>query len=67
MKLLLLRIGALLLHTFLNIWFYSYLMDFDITGSWLRTAVFFSTVLLLLTLYIVHVISFIKYIKIYSR
>ena len=60
---LLFRLAALLLHAVLNFIFISYLMDYDITGSWLKVVGFVLLIFMLLIAFIVHLLSFIKLIK----
>jgi hypothetical protein len=60
---LILRIGALLAHAFLNIVLVSYLFNFDITGSWLAVTLFFVALFILLIFFIKHFISFVNYLK----
>lgn len=63
MNTLLLRMGALLLHAFLNFIFISWLFKFDITGSWIAFGGFFLLLFVLLIVFIKHLVSFINYIK----
>ena len=58
-----LRVGAILAHVILNIIVISWIVNFDITASWLRVAGFAAVLFLLLVLFIIHLISFIKYLK----
>ena len=60
---LLFRLAALLLHAVLNFILISYLMDYDITGSWLKVVGFVLLIFMLLIAFIVHLLSFIKLIK----
>lgn len=60
---LLLRVIFISLHIFLNFIFISYLMSFDLTGSWIRFSLFVLLVLVLLILFVKHLISFILFIK----
>ena len=60
---LLFRLAALLLHAVLNFILISYLMDYDITGSWLKVVGFVLLIFMLLFAFIVHLLSFIKLIK----
>ena len=60
---LLFRLAALLLHAVLNFILLSYLMDYDITGSWLKVVGFVLLIFMLLIAFIVHLLSFIKLIK----
>src|SRR5690349_8279863 len=58
-----LRLLAVLLHALLNFIAISYLLDFDITGSWLVFIGFVLLVFLLVYLFLRHIISFIQFIK----
>ena len=60
---LLFRLAALLLHAVLNFILISYLMDYDITGSWLKVVGFVLLIFMFLIAFIVHLLSFIKLIK----
>lgn len=60
---LILRLLAVILHALLNFIAVSYLLDFDITGSWLVFIGFVLLVFLLVSLFLRHVISFIQFIK----
>ena len=60
---LLFRLAALLLHAVLNFILISYLMDYDITVSWLKVVGFVLLIFMLLIAFIVHLLSFIKLIK----
>jgi len=63
MNSLFLRVGALLVHAFLNIVIVSYATNYDITGSWLAVGGFVLLLFVLLALFIRHLLSFIKYIN----
>ena len=63
MNKLFIRVGALLAHVLLNVVLVTYATNYDITGSWLLTALFSLFLFLLLTLFIWHLLSFIKFIK----
>ena len=58
-----LRVGAILAHVILNIIIISWIVNFDITGSWLKVAGFAAVLFILLVLFIKHLISFINYLK----
>jgi hypothetical protein len=58
-----LRAAAILLHLLLNFFLVSWLMDFDLTGGWIRFALFLTVWLLLLLLFVVHMISFIRFLQ----
>jgi hypothetical protein len=57
------RVGAILAHVILNIIIISWIVNFDITASWLRVAGFAALLFILLVLFIKHLISFINYLK----
>ena len=58
-----LRVGAMLAHVILNIIITSWIVNFDISASWLRVAGFAAVLFILLVLFIIHLISFINYLK----
>lgn len=60
---MILRVGLIMLHALANIVVVSYLVNYDITSSWLATISFVIILFILLTLFIKHIMSFIKYIK----
>jgi hypothetical protein len=63
MNKLLVRIAAILIHSLLNFIIVSWLLNYDISGSWLAFFIFILVVLVLLYLFIRHIISFIYFIK----
>jgi hypothetical protein len=63
MNTLLIRVGLLLLHVFLNVVIAAYLTRFDISGSWLSMIAFAICGFILLALLILHIMSFIKFYK----
>lgn len=67
MDTLLIRMGALLLHVFINIVIVSYILRFDVSGSWLAMGAFVISLFILLALLILHVMGFIKYLKTKAR
>lgn len=58
-----LRAAAILLHLLLNFFLVSWLMDFDLTGGWIRFVLFLTVCLLLLMLFVLHMISFIRFLQ----
>ena len=63
MNSILLRVILLLLHALINFALISWLMNFDITGSWLAVGVFVIGVLLLMVVFIRHLLSFFSFLK----
>ena len=57
------RTAAIIFHALLNIFIVSYLMDYDISSSWLAFLGFVLLLLVLLLLFIRHLLSFIHFIK----
>ena len=62
-----LRAVAIILHALANFVAVSYLLNYDITSSWLATICFVVVVLLLLFLFIKHIVSFINFIKTHQK
>ena len=60
---MLFRALAITLHIFLNFILVSYLMRFDLTGSWIGFILFILALLVLLVLFIKHFLSFIQFLK----
>lgn len=60
---ILLRTGLLLIHGFLNFVLVSYLLNFDLTGSWLALTGFIILLFTLMVLFIRHVFFFYSFIK----
>jgi hypothetical protein len=58
-----LRAAAILLHLLLNFFLVSWLMDFDLTAGWIRFVLFLTVWLLLLLLFVLHMISFIRFLQ----
>ncbi|MCW3073393.1 MAG: hypothetical protein JWP69_462 [Flaviaesturariibacter sp.] len=67
MNRLLLKLVLLLLHAFVNFVIISWLVNFDITGSWLTVAGFVLLVLALIVFFIRHLVSFYYFIKTKTR
>ena len=63
MNSMLLRLVLLLLHAFINFALVSWLLNFDITGSWLAVGAFVIGVLLLMVVFIRHLLSFFSFLK----
>lgn len=63
MNKLVLRTLMLVLHTLLNFFIVSYLMDFDLTGSWLRIFLFVLLLLVLLYFFVWHIVEYSKHVK----
>ena len=59
----LIRTVLLILHALLNFFIISYIMDFDITGSWLRVILFVLLLMVLLYFFILHAIHYGKLLK----
>jgi hypothetical protein len=57
------RTVLIILHALLNFFIISYIMDFDITGSWLRLILFVLLLMILLYFFIIHVIFYSKLLK----
>jgi hypothetical protein len=57
------RAAAILLHLLLNFFLVSWLMDFDLTGGWVRFVLFLAACIFLLMLFVLHMISFIRYLQ----
>ena len=60
---MLFRTIAVALHIFLNFILVSYLMRFDLTGSWIGFILFILLILVLMVLFILHLLSFIQFLK----
>jgi hypothetical protein len=60
---LLLRALAITIHIFLNFFLVTWLMKFDITGSWINFFLFIIAVAVLIVLFVIHLLSFILFIK----
>jgi hypothetical protein len=63
MNKLALRTLLLILHTLLNILIVSFVMDYDLTGSWLRITLFVLLLLVLLYFFVLHLIAYSKLVK----
>ena len=63
MNSLFLRISALLLHAVANFILVSYLFNFDLTGKWIYFLGFIVLLFALLWIFIIHLVSFIRFIK----
>jgi len=57
------RTIALVLHSLLNFFVISYILDYDITGSWLRVILFSLLLITLLYFFILHIIRYAQFIK----
>ncbi len=62
-KQILYRLLIIILHAIANFLLISWLMNFDISGSWLGFFAFVLVCLLLLSLFIMHLYSFVVFIK----
>ena len=60
---MLFRAIAITLHIVLNFILVSYLLRFDLTGSWIGFILFILVLLVLLVLFLKHLFSFIQFIK----
>ena len=58
-----LRIAAIVIHAILNFIAISYLVNYDITGSWIKFIGFTLLVFLLFYLFLIHLVSFINFLK----
>ena len=63
MNKLLFRTLILLLHALLNFFIVSFVMDYDLTGSWLRIALFILMLMVLLYFFILHIVAYYKLVK----
>jgi len=63
MNKLLFRTLILILHTLLNVFILTYVMDYDLTGSWLRIILFVLLVLALLYFFLLHIVAYYKFVK----
>ncbi|MEO6252889.1 MAG: hypothetical protein ABIO79_06270 [Ferruginibacter sp.] len=63
MNKVLFRTLILILHTLLNFFIVSYVMDYDLTGSWLRITLFVLLLLVLLYFFVLHIIAYSKLVK----
>ena len=63
MNRLIIRTSALLLHAFLNFVLVSYLLNYDLTGSWIVVTGFIILLFLLVVLFIRHLLSYFYFIK----
>jgi hypothetical protein len=57
------RTLILILHALLNFFIVSYVMDYDLTGSWLRIILFVLLMLVLLYFFILHLVAYYKLVK----
>lgn len=60
---LLFRIAALLLHGLANFIVISVFMNYDLTGGWLRFVAFILAVVMLAILFIMHLLTFTRFVK----
>ena len=63
MNKLLFRVVAILLHVIINFILISYLVSFDLTGSWIRFFLFLFLVIILVGLFVKHLLSFLLFVK----
>ncbi len=63
MNKLLFRTLILILHTLLNVFILTYVMDYDLTGSWLRIILFVLLILTLMYFFLLHILSYYKFVK----
>lgn len=63
MSKLVFRTLLLILHTLLNFFIVSYVMDYDLTGSWLRISLFVLLLIVLLYFFLLHIIAYSKLVK----
>ena len=64
---LILRTTALLLHGLFNFILLTWVMKFDLTGSWLLFIGFIILALAMLSLLVMHLVSYYFYLKTYSK
>ena len=64
---LIIRASALLIHILVNVILITWLMQSDLTGSWLTFAGFILLLLVLFYLLVIHLISFFQFIKTKTR
>ena len=64
---LIIRAAALLIHILVNVILITWLMQSDLTGSWLIFAGFLLLLLVLFYLLVIHLISFLQFIKTKTR
>lgn len=57
------RVLALLLHILASLLILFYVLDFDLSGGWIRFFLFIALCMLLLVLLITHFVSFIRFFK----
>ena len=57
------RTLAILIHGLINFLLVSWMLQYDITGSWIGFTLFIILCLLLLVLFVKHLVSFIKYLQ----
>ena len=57
------RILAIVLHLLLNVFVVTWVMQYDVTASWITFSGFVSLVLILLIFFTLHLISFFYFIK----
>jgi len=57
------RTIVLILHALLNFIVISYILDYDITGSWMRMILFSLLFITLLYFFVRHIISYIQFVK----
>ena len=58
-----LRVAALIIHAILNFIAISYMVNFDITGSWIKFIAFALVVFGMFYLFLLHIVSFINFLK----
>ena len=58
-----LRVAALIIHAILNFIAISYMINFDITGSWIKFIAFTLVVFAMFYLFLLHIVSFINFLK----
>ena len=58
-----LRVAAIIIHAILNFIAISYMVNFDITGSWIKFIGFTLVVFAMFYLFLLHIVSFIHFVK----
>jgi len=58
-----LRVAAIIIHAILNFIAISYMVNFDITGSWIKFVAFTLAVFGMFYLFLLHIVSFINFLK----
>ena len=57
------RVAAIIVHAILNFIAISYMVNFDISGSWVRFVAFTLVVFAMFYVFLLHIVSFINFLK----